>query len=263
MNINEKLLKYAEKGNLKKVKYCIEHGANVNYEDDRAIILSIKNDHLEVIFYLLDNGANIHNYSAIYYITNNCNQTFITYLMKNNLLIFYEYSQLLKIGVIYHDIEFIKYLFQEYVTYYANSIDFNFYLNRALYDSIEYNRLDAVEYFITIGASYRFKGVNCLQYAASFGHLEIVKFFVEKKGDIHIDNDKALLNCAENNHSHVVKYLLTMYSEEEIMTVIKNDKENKILHFLAKNDLSEFQILIQKFRESGIDVYQLIEDEMQ
>ena len=46
-----------------------------------------------------------------------------------------------------------------------------------------------------------------LMFAAEIGHLNVVKFLVEKKADIHANDDYALRSAARNGHLEVVKFL--------------------------------------------------------
>ena len=47
-----------------------------------------------------------------------------------------------------------------------------------------------------------------LRWASKNGHLEVVKYLVENKANIHAQNDEALRLASENGHLEVVKYLV-------------------------------------------------------
>jgi len=54
------LIEYSKKGNLDIVKYLVENGADIHAYDDYALKWSARNGHLDVVKYLLEKGANIH-----------------------------------------------------------------------------------------------------------------------------------------------------------------------------------------------------------
>jgi len=59
---------YARMGELKKVKYLIENGANINYTNswkENALIGAIKNKEIEIAKYLIDSGIDINIKSLI------------------------------------------------------------------------------------------------------------------------------------------------------------------------------------------------------
>jgi ankyrin repeat protein len=47
-------------GHFEVVKYLVHQGADINCDDDRALIYSAVNGHLEVVKFLVKNGAYIH-----------------------------------------------------------------------------------------------------------------------------------------------------------------------------------------------------------
>lgn len=60
-NRNIALFYCSDFGNLEIVKFLIEDlGVDINIEHDRTLINSIKAEHLDIIEYLVNNGANIH-----------------------------------------------------------------------------------------------------------------------------------------------------------------------------------------------------------
>jgi len=49
--------------------------------------------------------------------------------------------------------------------------------------------------------------------AAESGHLDVVKYLVEKGADVHADDDGALRWAAESGHLDVVKYLKSVVAK--------------------------------------------------
>jgi cobalamin biosynthesis protein CobT len=54
---NEKLREYCEKGNLEKVKKCLERGADINFDDHAPLITACEHGHFGLAEYLLFKGA--------------------------------------------------------------------------------------------------------------------------------------------------------------------------------------------------------------
>ena len=50
----------SENGHLEVVRYLVEQGANIHANNDYAIRWASENGHLEVVRYLVEKGANIH-----------------------------------------------------------------------------------------------------------------------------------------------------------------------------------------------------------
>ena len=57
---DDALIYASSKGHLEVVKYLVDHGANVNAQDDYALRSAARNGHLDVIKYLVGHGANVN-----------------------------------------------------------------------------------------------------------------------------------------------------------------------------------------------------------
>ncbi|RYE11861.1 MAG: ankyrin repeat protein [Rickettsiales bacterium] len=53
-------------GNLDLIIYLYSCGLNIRYDNDLALQHAVKNNHIEIIIYLLDNGANPYNGEEAY-----------------------------------------------------------------------------------------------------------------------------------------------------------------------------------------------------
>ena len=60
MDSNEELLESIKKNDLENVKRWVEKGANLHADDDYALRFSAGNGYLEIVKYLLEQGANLH-----------------------------------------------------------------------------------------------------------------------------------------------------------------------------------------------------------
>ena len=74
----------------------------------------------------------------------------------------------------------------------------------ALYYSVHHGHLEVVKYLVEKNANMRY----ILRIAAENGHLEVVKFLVDVGADIHENNDYAVRRAAWNGRLEVVKLLV-------------------------------------------------------
>lgn len=58
--LDKKLIRSAELGNLNVVKFFIENGANVNYNRTQCLRNASSEGHLKIVEYLIKNGADVH-----------------------------------------------------------------------------------------------------------------------------------------------------------------------------------------------------------
>ena len=57
----EKLLILAcEKGHLEIIFFLLENGANIHIENDEPLRIAVKNEHTKIVEYLIENGANVN-----------------------------------------------------------------------------------------------------------------------------------------------------------------------------------------------------------
>ena len=78
VNLTDDLIKACETGDIEKVKYLVDKGADIHRED-RDLRWAIENDHLEVVKYLVEHGSNIH---ALTYAANNGHLEVAIYLRE-------------------------------------------------------------------------------------------------------------------------------------------------------------------------------------
>jgi len=137
------LRKAARYGHLEVVKYLLEQGADLHVDNDYPLRKAARYGHLEVVKYLLEQGADLH-------------------------------------------------------------VDNDYPLRYAA----ENGHLEVVKYLLEQGADLHAGDNDALRWAALRGHLEIVKYLVEQGADLHAENDWALRLAARNSHLEVVKCLV-------------------------------------------------------
>jgi len=151
------------------VKFLIDNGADIHSLDDRVLMVSIKNQCNEIIELLLDKGANIHAQDE---------KAFIYSLELDSLRV---PNLLLAKG--------------------ANIHARNEY---ALLHSIELDRYKDIEFLVKKGADVN-KG---LIPAIKKGSIKIVNFLIQKKSDIHLNDDEALITSVLEDKIDIFKLLL-------------------------------------------------------
>ena len=134
------LIKASQNGYLEVVKYLVEQGANVSTNNDYSLRMASRYGHLEVVKYLVDQGANVH----------------------------------------------------------ARNDD-------ALRWASRYGHLKIVKCLVEQGASIY--NEHDLILAIINEHLEVVKYLVEQGTNIHAQNDRALRFARKNGHLEIINYL--------------------------------------------------------
>ena len=72
----------------------------------------------------------------------------------------------------------------------------------------KYNLADVTTFQMIIELGAKIDTNDVLQWASENGHLDVVKFFVEKKAYVHADYDFSLRSASANRHFEVVKFLV-------------------------------------------------------
>lgn len=90
--------------------------------------------------------------------------------------------------------------------------------------------LDKVKSFIEAGMDVNTiwtYGYSALILAASYGHLDMVKYLVSVGADLNIykDDDNALAYARENDHQEVVDYLMSVLNKTQLENLIYNSNQ--------------------------------------
>ena len=72
-----------ENGHIDIVKYLVEQGADIHAESDKALVLASQFNHFEVVKYLVENGADKNNDEALRLARRNGHLRIIEYLNPN------------------------------------------------------------------------------------------------------------------------------------------------------------------------------------
>lgn len=162
----------AKIGNYEIVKWLVEDGVNIHYEEDAALSFASEKGHQEIVKYLVEKGADIHERDdvALGYASRNGNLEIMQFLVEAG----------------------------------ANVNAHNGY---ALRIAASKGHLDAVKYLIEHGADINVMGGEPLIGAAYNRKLDVVKYLVSRGADPHAKKDTALQLAEKNGHTEISKYL--------------------------------------------------------
>lgn len=139
-------------------------------EINKLLNIAVKNSHLEIIKFLLDNGANKY------------------YAFKNTIK--YNCTSVLKLLISSYNIKL--------------DIFSNLALRKASFDGLT----QTVEVLIQNGIDVHAINNIALCSSACNGHIDIVKLLIDNGANIHADSEYALINASKNGHYNVVKLLI-------------------------------------------------------
>ena len=164
---------------------------------NQALRNAARNGHVEIVKYLITNGANVH---------------------ANN-------NQALRNAALGGHLEVVKYLIEDH------DANVNPEHDHVLSGAVEYGHLDVVKYLVSKGANVHARDDYALCCAVEYGHLEVVKYLVEDHG-ANVDDDPVRW-AAYNGHVEVVKYLKTynvsQFTKKHIDKQIHIEKLNQVL----------------------------------
>ncbi len=124
---------------------------------------------------------------------------------------------------------------------------------KALRRALLYHQVDVIEYLVTHGGDINaggdeFPGTNkdmLLSAASLEGSMELVKYALDNKANVHYRRNMALKNAAQNNHLGVVKYLLRNGAD------INDSHHGSVVELAIKNnnyDIAKYLV------EQGADI---------
>ncbi len=158
-------------GNVEMVRYFESNGFDVIHNEN-VLFNASKHGHLQLVKYLVENGANVHTE----------NDEALIYAVQENKL------------------EIVKYLVE------VGKMDIhNGYM---VYIAASNGYLDILKYLVKKGANFRYEDEAPLIRAAAYGHNEIVEYLLSIGSDVHAKNDQALYNANANKHMDVVATLI-------------------------------------------------------
>ena len=168
--LNGLLIEFSKKGKLNLVRFVLDRGADIHFDNDWALRLASKNGHLETVGLLLNSGANIHA---------NYNEAFRWAIQKGHF-------------------ETVELLLDRGANINADN-------NGALSWASKYGDLETVQFLLDKGADIN---VDALYMASKNRHLEIVKLLIDRGVDIHAFDNYALRLASLYGYNEIVKLII-------------------------------------------------------
>lgn len=123
--------------------------------------------------------------------------------------------------------------------------------------------MEIIKYLVKHGASVN---NEALEESISRGFADITLYLIEMGADIYYGNHLALrysLSCDKYSMFSMLDFLLPRYEINILKNELQNQKtRKKILKYLINRGPSRYPELVIYYRECGIDIYDMIENEM-
>lgn len=219
------LLNSSKNGHFEIFKYLVEQEANSNYDYNKELILSSKYEHEKIVRYLIEYGK------------------FDKYTLK----------EVLRIAVCGNNLELVKYLVNNGADIYVNH-------DEVLESCSISDNLEIINFLVENGA---IMNDEIYEYLLKVSLINIkIKKIVRFIENYKIrDNYINVLKHAFIEHYNV-DFLLLLCNEEEITKMLyDNEFKNDLISYLLKKEISLFSIIIQAYRNIGIDLFDMLENE--
>lgn len=209
--------------NIGEINTLIKNGADVHYDNNEAMCISVKIGQLEIIKILINNGVDIR-----------CNNNYA----------------LIKSASFGH-LDIIKFLI---------TLDFDIdEKNSALSSSVRNGHFDIATFLIENGADIHHKKESMLRHNASYNNLEAVKFLIENSAVITKNDNEALCDCAYKGHVEIVKLLINNGAlNAESSVALKNSIEYgylEIVKLLVENGVNAADQLYRSIRYGHLEIF--------
>lgn len=246
--------------------WAIEHGhldiimyleKSIDIYNKLAFNTSVEYQQLKIINYLIQNGkydqSDFKNglYTSVTKGNLDMVKLFTPYA-KNDKQVFYD---VLKDSVENYSsnnkqLKIIRFLINNFDIDYVDKISINKFI-------FQYAAVNDYVEIIKILADHSYSHEYFLNFAVNGRRTQIVYFFIKKRVIIF---DEALTHALEYNREDVVDYLLDCFSD--LKKSLKNENlRNALIKYMMVHDLSKYQKIVNIFREIGIDLYDMIENE--
>ena len=170
-------LKAVEFGDIKMVKYLVEHNVDIHICDNEAICQAYLTDcdrnMYDLTYYLIEKGADIH-----------ARCEFILRMAADN-----------------DDIKMVKYMLDHNANVHVE-------YDEPLRNACKNSCLEIVQLLVEKGANIHAENDEPLKNATRNHCYDIIKYLVERGANIHIDDDSPLWLAVENNKFELVEFLL-------------------------------------------------------
>ena len=212
-------VKIPEEIKIKKVKYLLYLGADVNAIEEKefktALMLAAENDEVMLAKVLLEKGADVNelcigNYNVLMLAADSRSENVAEIFMKEKQLFEqedYKGRTAIELASRAGALKIVQRLFEEGAVYRDKS-------RPCLFLGAGYGHLDVVKFWLDKGKDVNYKnkyGQNALMTAAKHGQTEMVQFLLEKGAKVNEvakDGSTALLYAINEDYTEIVKVLL-------------------------------------------------------
>ncbi|AQN68741.1 putative ankyrin repeat protein [Saudi moumouvirus] len=218
------------------IKYLLESGIDINYNNSFALDIACKNKHLSAIKYLLDNGSDINIRRDT--LERLGTQFDIIKLLVERGLDKKSINILLISACFCLRLDIIKYLIESGADVH---IENDSPLIKAIYSGVYRDNKAIVQYLIENGANIHVDNNKPLILACEKDQLEMVKLLIDYGANICTNSDEILQKTIIEGHNEILKYLIECgidiyIRENEYIRLAKENKHLRIVDYLKSLD---------------------------
>lgn len=239
------------------IDLLLEKGADIHYDEDVALRNSAKNGNLEFVSFLVEKDADIcakKNY-ALKMSAENGHFDVVKYLVENEASIHADKDHALRWSAINGHYEIVEYLIEMEADIYANN-------NEALQRSAANGHYSVVYLLIKNGAYIHANNDYALQISVLNNYPKIARFLIKNGAYVLVNYGTVIITCIENENHDLINYALKHCSLSKLKIMLKNTFFRDTLQdYLLENEPSKYSDLVSLYREYGIDIFDMIENE--
>jgi ankyrin repeat protein len=244
-------VKATREGNIEAVKHLLDAGININKNNSTALSNAAEHGHVELMQFLVDNGAKLRPGILIDPVDNR-NLDAVKYLVDLGADVNDEYGSVLDVAAENGDLPMVKYLVDQGAK--LESEDENHH--SPLSSAASEGHFDVVKYLVEKGADVEDRGDGFpLRISAYIGHLPMVKYLISKGADIYrtdLEGESALDWSIEGKRDNVTEYLRSLMKKSKINESMSLDGyqfqytepagKKKGREYLTEEDYANFEI---------------------
>jgi len=187
--------------NLGIARILIEHGGDIQFDNNTLLRSAVWKNNIESVKLLLESGADVHvwNDYVLEYASEKGYIEIVNLLLRHGEEL--HTSKGLREAVKNGNLDIVKVLIE-------GGADIHAFKNEALRLAIKNNHNTITKVLVNNGADIHIEEDLGFRMAAKEGNFEMVNFFFKSGANIYAGNDYALRWSITNNHVEIVKFLL-------------------------------------------------------